>query len=108
MPGETQNYTQAVKIKNNAGADKDIVLDVTSLTGAFSNNFEYVYIQMNDATPALQGAQIQMLPSGSNVTTTGHVTIPSGATWTVQWTISAKIDATPTNAISMTVKLTVQ
>jgi hypothetical protein len=107
-PGETQNYTSAVKIQNNAGADKSIVLDVTSLTGPFSNNFDYIYIQMNDATPARQGAQIQILSTGSNVTTTGTVTIPDGAEWNVQLTIAAKVDATLTDSISFTAKLTVQ
>jgi hypothetical protein len=108
MPGEIQTYPEAVKIQNNAGADKSIVLDVTSLTGPFSNNFDYIYIEMNDTTSAMQGAQIQMLPTGTNVTTTGSVTIPTGETWTVQWTIAAKIDATPADSISLTVKLTVQ
>jgi len=105
---EILTYDEAVSIQNNAGSAKDIDLTVTGLTGPFSTNFDYIYIQVFDETPTEAGAQIQMLPSGSNVTTTGTISIPNGETWTVQWIIKASVDATATEAISMTVQLTVQ
>jgi hypothetical protein len=105
---ELLTYDQAVKIQNNAGSAKDIDLEVTSLTGPFSSNFDYIYITVFDTTPAQTGAQIQMLPSGTNVTSTGTLSIPDGQTWTVQWIIKASVDATATEAILMTVQLTVQ
>jgi hypothetical protein len=105
--GETLTYNEAVKIQNNAGAAKNIVIDVTTLTGPFSDNFDYIYITMYDGVTQ-KGAQIQMLPSGSNVTSTGTVSIPNTSTWTVQWIIKAKLTATPSAAISLTAKLTAQ
>jgi hypothetical protein len=105
---ELLTYNDAVRIQNNAGSTKNVVLDVTSLTGPFSTNFEYVYITVFDTTPTQAGNQIQMVPSGGNVTTTGTISIPDGETWTVQWIIKASVDATATEAIAMTVQLTVQ
>ena len=105
---ELLTYDDAVSIQNNAGSAKDIDLTVTGLTGPFSTNFDYIYIQVFDETPTEAGAQIQMLPSGSNVTTTGTISIPNGETWTVQWIIKASVDATATDSIVMTVALTVQ
>jgi hypothetical protein len=105
---EMLTYNAAVSILNNAGSAKDINLEVTSLTGPFSTNFDYVYITVFDTTPAQVGTQIQMLPSGSNTTSTGTLSIPNGVTWTVQWIIKASVDATATDSIVMTVALTVQ
>jgi hypothetical protein len=104
---ETLTYNETVKIKNNAGIQKTIVLDVTSLTGPFSNNFDYIYITVYDGVTQ-KGDQIRMLPSGGNVTTTGSIPMPNAAEWTVQWIIKAKVDATPDDQISLTVKITVQ
>jgi hypothetical protein len=104
---ELLTYDDAVSILNNAGSAKDIDLTVTSLTGPFSTNFDYIYITVFDTTPAQAGNQIQMLPSGTNVTTTGTISIPDGQTWTVQWIIKASVDATASEAIAMTVELTV-
>jgi len=104
---ETLTYNETVKIQNNAGGSRNIVLDMTSLTGPFSTNFDYIYITVYDgATP--MGNQIQILPSGSNVTTTGSISMPDSEIWTVQWIIKAKVDATPTDQIDLTVKVTVQ
>jgi hypothetical protein len=105
--GEMLTYDETVKIQNNAGETRNIVLDVTSLTGPFSANFEYVYITVYDGATQ-KGEQIKMLPSGSNITTTGSISMPNSAIWTVQWIIKAKVDATPNDQISLTVKVTVQ
>jgi len=105
---ELLTYDEAVNIQNTAGSDKDLDLTVTGLTGEFSTNFDYIYITVFDSNPTQQGAQIQMLPSGSNVTTTGSIQIPNGATWTVQWTIKASVGATAAQSIDITVQLTVQ
>jgi hypothetical protein len=105
---EELTYDEAVKITNNAGSAKDMDLTVTGLTGPFSANFDYINITVFDTTPAQAGAQIQMLPSGSNVTTTGNIQIPNGETWTVQWIIKASVGATASQSIDMTVQLTVQ
>jgi hypothetical protein len=105
--GITLTYDETVKIQNNAGATRTVVLDVTSLTGPFSANFDYVYIAMFDGATQ-KGAQIQMVSTGSNVTTTGSVSMPNSALWTVQWIIKAKVTATADAQISLTVKVTVQ
>jgi hypothetical protein len=105
--GAIVTYDEAVKIQNNAGADRSVVIDVTSFNSAhWSDDFDYIYITMYDATLTQKGAQIQYLPSGSNVTSTGSVTIPNGATWTVQWIIKAKVGATATDTVSLTAKVT--
>jgi hypothetical protein len=105
---ELLTYDDAISIQNTAGSAKDIDLTVTGLTGHFSVNFEYVYIAMFNPSVVQQGAQIQMVASGSNVTTTGSVSIPNGETWTVQWIIKASVDATADESIDITVQLTVQ
>jgi hypothetical protein len=106
---EELTYDEAVNIQNTAGSAKDIDLTVTSLTGHFSDNFEYIYITMFNPSAVQQGAQIRMLASGTNVTTTGTgVSIPDGQTWTVQWIIKASVDATADESIDITVQLTVQ
>ena len=105
---EILTYDEAVNIQNTAGSAKDIDLEVTGLTGPFSTNFDYIYITMFNPSDVQQGAQIRMLPSGSNVTTTGSVSIPNGQTWTVQWIIKASVDATASESIDITVQLTVQ
>ena len=104
---EQLTYDEAVNVSNTAGSAKDIDLTVTSLTGPFSDNFEYVYIAMFNGTGVQQGAQIQMA-TGSNVTTTGSVSIPDGETWAVQWIIKASVDASASESIDITVQLTVQ
>jgi hypothetical protein len=104
---EILTYDETVKIQNNAGGTKTIVLDMTSLTGPFSANFDYIYITIYDVATQ-KGNQIQILPSGSNVTTTGSVSMSNSAVWAVQWIIKAKVDATPDDQISLTVKVTVQ
>ena len=105
--GITLTYDETVKIQNNAGATRSIVLDVIGvIAGPFGDNFDYVYIRMYEgATP--KGNQIQMVSSGSNVTTTGSVSMSNSAVWTVQWIIKAKLDATPDAQISLTVQITV-
>jgi hypothetical protein len=105
---EILTYDDAVSIQNNAGSDKDIILDVTDVAGQFSANFDYIYITVNDTTTAQQGNQIKILPSGSNTTSTGTFSITNGETWTVQWIIKASVDATPAASIDITVQLTVQ
>jgi hypothetical protein len=105
---ELLTYDEAVNIQNTAGSAKDLDLTVTGLTGEFSTNFDYIYIQVFDETLTEAGTQIKMLPSGSNTTSTGSIQIPNGETWTVQWIIKASVGATAAQSIDMTVQLTVQ
>ncbi len=105
---EQLTYDEAVNVSNTAGSAKDMDLTVTGLTGHFSDNFEYVYIAVFNGTGVQQGAQIQMAATGSNVTTTGSVSIPNGETWAVQWIIKASVDASASESIDITVQLTVQ
>jgi hypothetical protein len=109
QPGETRTYSEAVNITNSAGVTKDVSIDLDgSLSGAFSDNFDYIYISMVNGTGTTQGTQIQLLPTGSNVTSTGSVSMSDGEVWSVSWIIKAKIDATDGQAVSLTLKVTVQ
>ncbi len=108
-PGETRIYEQAVNITNNAGATKNVAIDLVagSLVGPFSDNFDYIYIRMVNAAGVTQGVQIQILPSGSNVTSTTSVPMADQAIWAVQWELKAKVDAHIGDEIALTLKVTV-
>jgi hypothetical protein len=108
-PGETRTYNEAVNITNSAGVAKNVGIDLDgSLTGEFSDNFDYIYISMIDAANTTKGTQIELVPTGSNVTSTGSVSMSNGEVWAVKWVIKAKIDATDGQTVSLTLKVTVQ
>jgi hypothetical protein len=108
-PGETVTYEEAVNITNSAGASKTITMDVDTnlMTGDFDTNFDYVNITMIAADGSPQGTSIQIVSTGSNVTSTGGQTMADAEVWAVKWIIAAKSDATPTEAFSITFKVTV-
>jgi len=106
-PGATVTYEEAVNITNNAGASKDITMDLDSITGNFATNFDYVNITMIAADGSSKGTSIQIVSTGSNVTTTGAQAMTDDEVWAVKWIIKAKTDATPTESFSITLKVTV-
>ena len=108
-PGETRTYEQAVNITNNAATSKDITIDLDSITGDFATNFDYINITMIDADGNTQGNSIEIVSTGSNVTSTGPpaATMSNGDVWAVRWIIKAKTDATDGEYFSITLKVTV-
>jgi hypothetical protein len=108
-PGETVTYEEAVNITNGAGDSKTITMDVdlNSVTGYFDTNFDYVNITMIDAGGNPKGASIEIVSTGTNVTTTGGQAMADTEVWAVKWIIAAKNDATPAQAFSITLKVTV-
>jgi hypothetical protein len=105
--GETVTYEEAVNITNNAGASKDITIDLDSITGDFDTNFDYVNITMIAADGSSQGSSIEIVSTGSNVTSTGAATMSDQDVWAVKWIIKAKNDATSGQSFSITLKATV-
>jgi hypothetical protein len=108
-PGETVTYEEAVNITNGAGDSKTITMDVdlNSVTGYFDTNFDYVNITMIDAGGNPKGDSIEIVSTGTNVTTTGGQAMGDTEVWAVKWIIAAKNDATPAQAFTITVKVTV-
>jgi hypothetical protein len=92
---ETKTYEQAVNITNYGSGTKTINLTLSSLTGPFSANFEFINITILDENEDQQGNMIRITPyAGQNVTSTGNIQMPGGNTeWTVKWVIKAKTDA---------------
>ena len=106
-PGETRTYEQAVNITNNSGDTKTITIALDSLTGQFDTNFDYVNVTMIDAAGNPKGTSIEIVSSGTNVTSTGGQTMTDTEVWAVKWIIKAKTDATNTQSFSITLKVTV-
>jgi hypothetical protein len=106
-PGETITYEEAVNVTNNAGESKDITIDLYSITGDFDTNFDYVNITMIAADGSSQGASIEIVSTGSNVTSTGAATMSDQDIWAIKWIIKAKTDATPTESFTITLKATI-
>jgi|YelNatPaOPRAMG01_1025707.scaffolds.fasta_scaffold56665_3 hypothetical protein len=107
-PGETRIYEQAVNITNNSGSTKTVNMSLYSLTGQFSNNFDYIYITLLDESGTQKGDRIEILPSGDNVTETTGQSMANNAVWTVKWEIKAKLTATNGQSISVTLKVKVE
>lgn len=107
QPGEIRTYEKAVNITNNAGAEKTLNMSLYSLTGYFSNNFDYINITILNGSGTSQGQTIKFLPSGTNITSTGNVQIANSATFTVKWVIKAKNSATTGQSINVTLKVKV-
>jgi hypothetical protein len=106
-PGETITYEEAVNVTNGAGESKDITLDLYSITGDFDTNFDYVNITMIAADGSSQGNSIEIVSTGSNVTTTGSATMADADIWAIKWIIKAKTDATPSESFTITLKVTI-
>jgi hypothetical protein len=106
--GSTVTYQEAVNITNGAGASKDVTIALDSITGDFDTNFDYLNITMINTSNVTQGNNIEIVSTGSNVTTTGPATMADGDIWAVRWIIKAKTEATATESFSITLKVTVQ
>jgi hypothetical protein len=104
-PSQTVSYDQAVNITNSAGSTKVLNMSVEELTGDFATNFNYINITILDETGSVMGSSIELVSSGTNVTFTGNIDIPDGSTYTVQWVISAKSDATVGQSANLTLKI---
>jgi hypothetical protein len=107
-PGEIRTYEEAVNITNGAGSTKALNVSLSALTGNFTANFDYLNITVFNSTGAQQGASIEIVSSGSNVTTSGSLSIPNSAVWYVRWIIKAKQGATNGHSINITLMVKVE
>ena len=107
-PGETLTYDQAVNISNTAGSTKTLNMSLSSLTGNFSTNFNYINITIFNGTGSAMGNDIEIVSSGTNVTYTGAIQIADNAEYTVRWIINAKTTATDSESINITFKVKVE
>jgi hypothetical protein len=100
-PGETKTYEQAVNITNTLTSEKTLNISLSSLTGPFSANFEYINITVIDNSGTTKGT-IYITSSGQNDTDTGNMQIPgNNIEWTVKWIIKAKTGATSNAEINV-------
>ena len=107
-PGQTVTYDQAVNITNGAGPTKTLNMSFYSLTGDFSTNFEYINVTIIAANGTSLGSSIEIVSSGTNVTSTGNIPMAGGETWTVRWIIDVKTGATEGQSINVTLKVKVE
>jgi hypothetical protein len=106
-PGEAVVYDEAVNLTNAAGASKTITIDVDSLTGNFSTNFDYLNITMIAGDGSTKGNVIKIVSTGSNVTSTGGQAMTDGEVWAIKWELKAKADATIGEYFTIALKVTV-
>jgi len=106
-PGEAIAYDEAVNVTNTAGASKTITIDVESVTGNFSTNFDYLNITMIAGDGSTKGSIIKIVSTGSNVTTTGGQAMTNGEVWAIKWELKAKADATIGQSFTIALKVTV-
>jgi len=107
-PGETRTYEQAVNITNGAGSTKTLNMSLYSITGNFSTNFDYINVTIIAANGTSLGSNIEIVSSGTNVTSTGNIQMANGELWTVRWIITAKTTATEGQSTSVTLKVKVE
>ena len=108
-PGQTVTYDKAVNITSSASGVKNLTMTRDSITGNFSTNFDYINVTIIAANGTSLGNSIEIVSSGTNVTTTGVINgITNGETWTVRWIIKAKIEATIGESTSVTLKIKVE
>ena len=108
-PSQTVTYDQAVNITNGGSAAKNITLTLDSITGNFSTNFDYLNITIIAANGTALGNSVELVSSGTNVTTSGVISsITNGETWTVRWIMNTKASATIGESISVTLKVKVE
>lgn len=108
-PGQTVTYDKAVNITSSASGVKNLTMTRESITGSFSTNFDYINVTIIAANGTSLGNSIEIVSSGTNVTTTGVISgITNGETWTVRWIIKTKLGATNGESTSVTLKVKVE
>jgi hypothetical protein len=108
-PGQTVTYDKAVNITSNASGVKNLTMTRDSITGNFSTNFDYINVTIIAANGTSLGNSIEIVSSGTNVTTTGVINgITNGETWTVRWIIKTSQGATNGETTSVTLKVKVE
>jgi len=103
-PNATRIYEEIVKIKNFDSSSRVIRLEFDSWSGN-TNYIEYIYVKVFDSGGVQKGSTIIVGSPGSS---TGDLTIPSGAEWRVQWEIKWKAGAQLTHSVSAVLRLVVQ
>jgi hypothetical protein len=96
--GTIAEIPDPLRIYNNDIVPHSLNLKLDAWNGNSQNQLNYINVTLYNAVPSggtAQGQIIYLLPGGSGqVTETGAVTINSGSTWRVQWTIYWKSTAT--------------
>ncbi|MEM3760845.1 MAG: hypothetical protein QXZ02_07040 [Candidatus Bathyarchaeia archaeon] len=104
-PNATRVYQAAVGIRNFDSTSRNITLAFDSWSGN-TDQIEFITVIVRDAVGGTQkGSAINVGTPGSS---TGEITIPSGATWVVEWNIKWKAGALSTNSVSVTLQLLVK
>jgi hypothetical protein len=106
-PGEVRTYNEAVNITNQAGSTKAINISFYSLTGNWVSNFDYINVTVIATNGTEVGTTIRILSSGTNVTSTGDISMPNNAEWAIRWVIKAKTTATEGQNITIVFKIEV-
>ncbi len=107
-PGQTKTYEQAVNITNNSGVRKNINMSLQTLTGQFIANFDYINVTIIAKNGTALGSSIEIVSSGTNVTSTGNLGMANSEVWLVRWIIKAKTGATNGQSINVTLKVKVE
>jgi len=105
--GTATIISDPVRIYNNDTSAHSINLILLSWDGDSQSQLNYINITLYNAYPTggtAQGNTIYLVPGAGDVTQTGSVSIPSGATWRVEWVIYWKSTAT-TETVSVSLKL---
>jgi hypothetical protein len=101
-PNATRIYEAAVGIKNFDNVARTIELKFDSWSGS-TTNIDYIFVKVfSDSSQ--QGSAITVGAAGSS---TGSLSIPSGATWRVEWEIRWKAGALSTDSVSVVLQLIV-
>ena len=105
--GTATIISDPVRIYNNDTSAHNINLILLSWDGESQSQLNYINITLYNAYPTggtAQGNTIYLVPGTGDVTQTSSVSIPSGATWRVEWVIYWKSTAT-TETVSVSLKL---
>jgi hypothetical protein len=107
--GSIKTYGQAVNITNlNTTASHDIELKLSSWNGSTLNTLKWINVTVYNDTGTRVGDTIKLIPGGTNVETTGTLTIPAGKTWYVEWSFLWATDAQDSDAVEVTLVLVVK
>jgi hypothetical protein len=108
--GTIATYTDPVRICNNGTVAHNVELAFDSWTfaGNASTTLNYVNITLYDSSNSSVGC-MSLIPAGGGNWTTGiHILAGNNDWWRVQWDILWFGNATTTDSVSITLKITVE
>jgi hypothetical protein len=106
--GANTTISDPVRILNSGSGDYDLNLQLDTWDGEAETDLNYIRVTIfNDVSGGTaEGATIELVPGGADVTETGTVTIGATTTWRVAWIIYWKDTAT-TETVTVNLKLDV-